>query len=283
MAVIEELHLVGGNAALDFANTIGSHSSEHPSDHIHTYEELLAWCARAGVLTAEQVRSLRKRAAEEPAGAALALKKAGRLRETIYGLFMAVAAGKPAPRAELEGFNSFVEGAFGRARVVYRGEGPGAREAYSGGAFGLDFDPAGRLDGMLAVIAWSAIELLRSSDIGRVKTCGNDTCGWLFVDRSKNRSRRWCEMSDCGNDEKARRFVARRKGGAGGQLERGRSGRKVRRGGGKRRVHPTPAEKPTHPTPAERPAHLPPAENHGAAEQDRRAMVEDRPVPVEED
>jgi len=274
MATIAEQHLVGGNAALDFANTVGSHSSEHPNDYLRTYEDLLIWCARAGVLTAEQARTLRRRAGEEPAGAALALKKAGRLRESIYRLFMALARGEPAPRAELERFNSFLEGAFGHARIVYRGEAPGAGQAYPGGAFGLDFDPAGRLDGMLAVIAWSAIELLRSSDIGRVKTCGNDTCGWLFVDRSKNRSRRWCEMSDCGNNEKARRFVARRKGGAGGQLERGRTGGEVRRGGGKRRAHPTPAE---------RPAHLPPAESHGAAEEDRRAVVEDRPVPVEED
>ena len=245
MTGIEELHLVGGNAALDFANTVGSHSSEHPRDHIHTYEDLLTWSARAGVLTAEQGRVLRKRAAAEPARAAEALGQAGRLRETIYRLFMAMARGEPAPRAELDRFNAFVEGAFGHARI-----------AYTGGAFGLDFDPAGRLEGMLAVIAWSAIELLRSSEIGRVKACGKDTCGWLFVDRSKNKSRRWCEMSDCGNDEKARRFLERRKGRTAG--ERPRSG-------GKGRVHQRPVEK------------------HGAAVEDHREAVEDHAVAVEED
>ncbi len=212
MAAIEQLHLVGGNAALDFANTVGSHSSEHPNDYIHTYEELLAWCHRAGVLSTEQGRALRKRAAAEPAAAAEALKQADRLRETIYRLFMAVAGGEPAPRAELDKFNGFVQRAFGHARIAYHGGAPGrARAAYTGGAFGLDFDPAGRLDGMLAVIAWYAIELLRSSDVDRVKTCGNGTCGWLFVDRSKNKSRRWCEMSDCGNDEKARRFQEKKR------------------------------------------------------------------------
>jgi len=206
MAVIEELHLVGGNTALDFANTVGSHSSDHPHDHVNSYDDLLTWCARAGVLPAEQERALRRRAGSDPTGAARTLQKAGRLRESIYRLFMAVASGEPAPRAELEGFNAFVEESFTHARVTY-----------TGGTFGLGFDPAGRLDGMLAVIAWSAIELLRSPELGRVKTCGNGTCGWLFLDRSKNRSRRWCEMSDCGNDEKARRFVARRKGQPGGE------------------------------------------------------------------
>ena len=207
MAAIEGLHLVGGNVALDFANTVGSHSSDHPHDHVDSYGDLLTWCARSGVLTAEQERALRKRAGSDPAGAARALEKAGRLRESIYRLFMAVAGGAPVPggepalRADLGEFNGFAEESFSHVRVTY-----------TGGAFGLGFDPAGRLDGMLAVIAWNAIELLRGPEVGRVKACGNGTCGWLFVDRSKNRSRRWCEMSDCGNNEKARRFVARRKG-----------------------------------------------------------------------
>ena len=250
-AAVEELHLVGGNAALDFANTVGSHSSDHPHDYIHTFEELLDWCARAGVLTPEQGRVLRKKAAAEPARAAEALKQAGRLRQTIYRLFMAVARGEPTLRAELDRFNSFVEGAFGHARV-----------AYTGGAFGLDFDPAGRLDGMLAAIAWSAIELLRSSEIGRVKACGKDTCGWLFVDRSKNKSRRWCEMSDCGNGEKARRFQSRKKGHAGAQEQRS----------GRRRARRRPVE-----------ARGLAAEAHKAAVEDAGAAAEDRGVAVEED
>jgi predicted RNA-binding Zn ribbon-like protein len=68
------------------------------------------------------------------------------------------------------------------------------------------------MDGMLDPIVWSAAELMRGGEIERIKVCSNHTCGWLFVDRSKNRSRRWCQMSDCGNNEKSRRFLQKKAG-----------------------------------------------------------------------
>jgi predicted RNA-binding Zn ribbon-like protein len=199
MTTIENLHLVGGNAALDFANTVNAHASDAPRDNLHGYADLLVWAERAGVLTRAQKRVLSEQAVADAAGAEAAWKQADQLRESIFRLFSAVARGAPADSA-LDDFNGFVEQSLRHCRVVTKGR-----------AFEIDFDPQGRLDGMLAVIAWKAVELLGSHEVSRVKLCGNPTCGWLFVDRSRNRSRRWCEMSDCGNTAKARRFRLRKR------------------------------------------------------------------------
>jgi predicted RNA-binding Zn ribbon-like protein len=68
------------------------------------------------------------------------------------------------------------------------------------------------LDGFLAPVVASAASLLTSDSLDLVKVCGGDTCGWMFVDRSKNHSRRWCTMKDCGNVAKVRRFRGRAPG-----------------------------------------------------------------------
>lgn len=201
MAGIEELHLVGGNAALDFANSVNAHESDEPRDNLHSYNDLLIWSERAGVLSRDQRRQLSEAAAADAPGASTALKQAMQLRDVIFKLFIAVARGEGRVEPELIAFNRSVERYLRRVRLVRKDR-----------SFEMDFHPQGRLDGMLAVIAWSAVELLRSEEISRVKACGMETCGWLFVDRSKNHSRRWCEMSDCGNTVKARRFRERKTG-----------------------------------------------------------------------
>jgi predicted RNA-binding Zn ribbon-like protein len=75
-------------------------------------------------------------------------------------------------------------------------------------AFGLSWAASDDLDAMLRPIAMAALDLLTGPDLGRVKRCAG--CPWLFVDRSKNASRRWCAMDDCGRHEKIRRYVSRR-------------------------------------------------------------------------
>jgi predicted RNA-binding Zn ribbon-like protein len=63
---------------------------------------------------------------------------------------------------------------------------------------------------MLSPVAWSVAELLMSEDLHRVRECAGPDCGWLFMDTSKNGSRRWCSMETCGNRAKARRHRERR-------------------------------------------------------------------------
>ena len=65
---------------------------------------------------------------------------------------------------------------------------------------------------MLWPVVQSAVDLMTSPELDRVGQCADDRgCGWLFVDTTKNRSRRWCDMRDCGNRAKARRHYAKKK------------------------------------------------------------------------
>ena len=82
------------------------------------------------------------------------------------------------------------------------------------GRYIVGFNASEALDGVLAPITWSAAEFLRDPASARVKECDGETCGWLFLDTSKNHSRRWCEMKDCGNRAKARRHYKKLRQGA---------------------------------------------------------------------
>jgi predicted RNA-binding Zn ribbon-like protein len=67
------------------------------------------------------------------------------------------------------------------------------------------------LDRMLWPLAHSAAELLASSERARVRLCEGEDCGWLFLDTSRNGARHWCDMKDCGNRAKVRRFRERQR------------------------------------------------------------------------
>jgi predicted RNA-binding Zn ribbon-like protein len=118
----------------------------------------------------------------------------------LYRLFAAVAAGtRPRPE-DLEVLNDHVPAAFARAHL-----------AAANHRFVLKADAAADdLASPLAPVIQSAIELLTSPDVDRLRSCAADTCEWLFLDTTKNRTRRWCDMKVCGNRAKVRRFRERR-------------------------------------------------------------------------
>jgi predicted RNA-binding Zn ribbon-like protein len=188
-----ELLVVGGDLALDFANTVDDPYGPRRFDHLATYERLLDWCARLGVATPDQAAGLRRRSARHPAEAAEALATAHRLREAVADVFGRVADGG-AWHAGWSPLRPHVAEAFASAEVGAEGT--------------LTWPGADRLEAVLHPVAVAAVDLLRSPETTRVKRCGG--CPWLFVDRSRNGRRRWCAMSDCGTQEKMRRYVARR-------------------------------------------------------------------------
>ncbi|MGE5261885.1 MAG: CGNR zinc finger domain-containing protein [Acidobacteriota bacterium] len=194
------LDLIGGDLSLDFTNTVSNHETENPNEHLHSYVALLAWARHTGILTSAMALRLQRRAAREPAEAQSVLERAITLRESLYRLVLAAAAGEKAVPADLEVLNLNLAHALPHARVVYAPEGMTWAWEYSEDA----------LDQVLWPVARSAANLLTSDRIGRVRECTGDTCGWLFVDASKNHSRRWCSMSDCGNRAKANRFYKRK-------------------------------------------------------------------------
>jgi len=195
MAQDRGVEMIGGDLALDFANTVGWHARENPVEHLETYADFVQWTRRAGGLSAAQAAELLRRGAGAPGNGARALERARRLRETIYRVFSRIAAGLKPPERELAGLMRWVARAMASGIPEWR-QG-GVRLAWSTDA-GLDWP--------VHAIALAAGNLLSSPRRERLRQCGNDPCGWLFIDTTRNRSRRWCSSADCGNLVRVRRF-----------------------------------------------------------------------------
>jgi predicted RNA-binding Zn ribbon-like protein len=195
--------LIGGRLCLDFANTVGSVFQGMRNDRLLTFDALTAWGAAAGALTEAEARRLRREAARRPADAARALADARALREAIFRAVDAARRGRDVGAADLDTLNRFYARALARRRLV-----AGDRCC----RLGWEEDP-GALDRMLWPVAQSAVDLLAGDELERIRMCDaceeDGRCTWLFVDETKNHSRRWCSMRDCGNRAKARRHYHR--------------------------------------------------------------------------
>lgn len=195
--------LVGGWPCLDFANALGPRRPNpglQPHDYTPDYRELVAWAGHAGLLTRGQQRRLTVAAEADPDDAAAVHQDAERLRAAIYQTFAALAHGQPTPATSL----GVIEDAYLEAlRNAHLRPVPA----------GLDWrwPDRGPLEQVLWPIARSAVDLAVSGQLGRIKQCPGDDgqCGWLFVDTSKNATRRWCSMRTCGSRVKSQRQAAR--------------------------------------------------------------------------
>lgn len=194
---------LGGHIALDFINTVDWRISEEPSDRLQRYADLVAWGRQAGVLTPERARTLLATARTEPARAEETLAKAQALREAMGRVIWAAAQGEPPGAPDLTVLNNALARALAHARV----EDAGGRLLWCWAVTADD------LDCILWPVVRAAAELITSDAIHQVKMCADDRCGWLFLDTTRNRRRRWCSMEDCGNRNKARRYYARKKAG----------------------------------------------------------------------
>jgi predicted RNA-binding Zn ribbon-like protein len=172
---------------------------EGAHEQLATYRELVGWFLRNRVIGPSRAKRLLRAARERPAEAEAVRRRAIGLREALYHLFSALVAGDPPDPRDQEALNEWLPAAFARRRLAYDGERFGWRESAR----------EDELDRVLWPVVWSAAELLTSPALARVRECANDPCGWLFVDMSRNRSRRWCDMASCGNQVKARRHYAR--------------------------------------------------------------------------
>ena len=195
------LKLLGGRLSLDFVNTADWHASDHPVEFLTSYPDLVAWSQHVGILTNHQAQRLLKEAARRPVDASAVLERAITLREAIYRIFSAISRGRPPQAADLATFNVELSGALAQSRIVSTAEG-----------FTWDWaDAEDTLDWMLWPVAHDAAGLLTSEELDRVGQCADDRCGWLFLDTSRNRSRRWCSMEACGNRAKVRRHYERKR------------------------------------------------------------------------
>lgn len=186
---------------LTFANTMLWHASDDPRETLHTYVDLIEWTYGEGIITESEKDNLLHIAEERPAEANRILQQAVMLREVIYRIFAALATGDSPAESDLAVFNA----ALSRAMI-------GAHLIQSEAGFVWDWEvEEDALDIMLGPIIRSAGALLTSELSERVGQCVDDRgCGWLFLDTSKNRSRRWCSMNDCGNRAKQHRHYQRK-------------------------------------------------------------------------
>jgi predicted RNA-binding Zn ribbon-like protein len=194
-------HLNEGWLCLDFANTANWHASSVPVEELTSYPVLLEWARGEGIVSPEEAEGLLAEASRNPQAAEAALERAIALREAIYRIFSALAHDRPAPPEDLAFLNGVLAEKLDGLWVV-----GGA----SGFGWGWRADPRS-LDWFLGPIARSAAELLTSPALARVGQCADDRgCGWLFLDLTKNHSRRWCSMESCGNRAKVMQHYQRK-------------------------------------------------------------------------
>jgi predicted RNA-binding Zn ribbon-like protein len=185
MADAQEFQLTAGNIALDFANA-----------PLPDYAALLRFCEESGALTAAQTRVLTRGAPHNQKESVM--REAILLRETLRKIFTPIVRQHAVASADLAKFNDCLADVLRHRKLVQRAK-----------TFAWTWEGEGDLSSPLWPVVFAAGELLTSGQLPRVRECGDETCRWLFLDTSKNHSRRWCDMKICGNRVKARSYYRR--------------------------------------------------------------------------
>src|SRR5437016_12518756 len=208
-----EFKFIGGILCLDFINTVegrsgASHQKGAAGDQykiigekLRNYSDLVAWCRheQAALLSPKDARRLIQLAEKHPRSAQTVFETAINLREDLYRIFKSLALGRRPGQADIEKVNDELKNARAHEKLVFSTDG-----------FANEWENiSDTLDSPLWPVVRSAAELLMSGDSSRLRQCIGEDCGWLFVDTSRNRSRQWCDMKDCGNLAKVRRFRER--------------------------------------------------------------------------
>ncbi|GAA1875410.1 CGNR zinc finger domain-containing protein [Asanoa iriomotensis] len=188
-------HALGGRLCLALVNSVLWRRSAEPVERIGGYGALAGYLRDAGGLDDAVLTALEAEAAADPAGARAALERALTLREALFRLFSAVAAGADPDAADVAVLDRSFRAGMSRLRI-----GPGAlRPVWTG------------LDVPSWEAAADAVAVLGSPAAPPLKQCPGETCGWLFVDESRNHSRQWCDSRMCGNRARARRHYRKQR------------------------------------------------------------------------
>jgi len=205
------MRLIGGRLCLDFVNTVDGRKNDSArrksqsvnslvlADKLGDYSDLVAWSQHSGIVTATEAGRLIQESKRKAAEASAVFDRAIELREALHRIFKATVTGRMPQSVDLETVNDELLKARNHERLISTEK-------------GFKWDWIGReasLDRMLWSIAHSGAEFLTKGDLSRLRECGGKECGWLFEDTSRNRSRQWCHMQDCGNLAKVRRFRTR--------------------------------------------------------------------------
>ena len=208
-----DMRLIGGRLCLDFVNTVDGRKSDSArrksqsvnslvlGDKLRDYSDLVAWSQHSRIVKATEAGRLIQESKTKAAEARAVFGRAIQLREAFHRIFKATMTGRRTPDRDLKTLNDELLEARSHERLTHAVKGFTWEWVASEVA----------LDRMLWSIAHSAVEFLSTGDLSRLRECGGEECGWLFEDTSRNRSRQWCHMQDCGNLAKVRRFRTRAK------------------------------------------------------------------------
>ena len=186
---------VAGNLALDFVNTVAFRADPRKKvDHLQNGDEVHRWASQADLPDRAAINSARVGTAE--------LRQIQAVREQLFAVFYAIASNDRIPAAKLARVGNALHDC--SAKQYLSIEGADVRWTWQRGARCRDY--------LLYPVLTAASDLLTSDSRGLVRQCEDAGCGWLFLDRSNARTRRWCSMADCGNRHKARKYYRRESG-----------------------------------------------------------------------
>ena len=196
---------IGGRLCLDFVNSVGERKEleEKPypeniivKDKLENFNDFITWGKEIGIITEAERKYLLNLNSSEKKETEITFKRAIELRESLFKIIYDVINNKEPDEKMIQILNREYSIANENRILVYMNNKI---------EWQFSKDPL-KPDYLIWVIAESVVKLLSSEVISRVKICAGDDCGWLFLDTSKNKSRQWCDMKDCGNVAKVRRF-----------------------------------------------------------------------------
>jgi predicted RNA-binding Zn ribbon-like protein len=183
-------HQVGGHLALDFCNTAGEHLAEQPDELLRDWESFLRWANQVGLIGPESYFDLLRH--PEPVGPIV------RLRDAIYRVGLGIAGNRRISERDVALLKDHANGRLPEIEVL---------------GHAVRWKPAPRHapEQLSAVLAGESLSLFCSPQAVRIGICDGGLCGWLFMDESRGKRRRWCDMNDCGSRAKARRYYEKHK------------------------------------------------------------------------
>ena len=191
-----------GLDVLDFANTLEGRYDLEPHEQLRDYHDLLVFSLLAGTLDQSTADQLAQTATQQPDASEQQLAAARELREAIFAIFAAITEDRAPDDRDLRALNRVYQQAMAHGAAIHDGE---------EFTWGWE-DEREALDRPLWPLAKSAVDLLLTGDLRRLRKCAADDCGWLFYDTSRNQSRRWCSMQSCGNRATVAQFRERKRG-----------------------------------------------------------------------
>jgi len=188
--------LVGGRLCLDFVNTLAWPDSDHPHDWFDRPENVVDWALAVDLVDQSTARDLLSQTRSDPQRTGRSLARIRRQREVIRQVLWPLACGRRVSVADVQALNELLVLSEG-----YRSVDPIRLE--------WTWEVPRRLDEIVRPVVADAGDLLVDADHARIGHC--PSCHWLFYDSTRSRTRRWCDMADCGSRDKSRRYYRRKR------------------------------------------------------------------------